>query len=127
MVQWEDGSFTYEPLDIFGKDNPVSCAKYAKDNDLLNEPGWKRFRHLAKNNKTFQRMVNQSRLKSIRRSPVYKYGFEIPRSVKHAKEIDAKNGNTQWGDAIHTKISQIFDYKTFEDRSKGTKVPNGYK
>ena len=127
LVQWEDGSSTYEPLDVFGKDDPVSCAKYAKDNDLLNEPGWKRFRHLVKNFKTFQRMVNQSRLKSIRRSPVYKYGFEIPRSVKHAKELDIKNGNTRWGDAIHTEIRQIVDYETFNDCGKGTKVPNGYK
>ena len=30
LVQWEDGSVTREPLDIFGKDDPVSCAQYAK-------------------------------------------------------------------------------------------------
>ena len=72
-------------------------------------------------------MVNQSYLKSIRRSPIYKYGFEIPRSVKHAHELDAKNGNTRWGDAIRTEISQIVEYETFDDRGKGTKVPNAYK
>ena len=52
LVQWEDGSVTREPLDIFGKDDPVSCAQYAKDNNLLEEPGWKWFHHLAKNEKS---------------------------------------------------------------------------
>jgi hypothetical protein len=27
-----------------------------------------------------------------------KYGVLIPRSVKHAKELDTKNGNTLWAD-----------------------------
>ena len=54
LLQWEDGSVTREPLDIFGKDDPVSCAQYAKDNNLLEEPGWKRFRRLVKNDKTFK-------------------------------------------------------------------------
>ncbi len=29
-----------------------------------------------------------------------KYGVIIPPSVKHAKELDTKNGNTLWADAI---------------------------
>ena len=35
LVQWEDGSIMREPLDIFGKDDPLSCVQYAKDNNLL--------------------------------------------------------------------------------------------
>jgi hypothetical protein len=35
-------------------------------------------------------------------------------------ELGAKNGNTQWGDAIHTEISQTLEYGTFGDRGKGT-------
>jgi len=66
LVQWEDSSVTHEPLDIFGKDDPVSCAQYAKDNNLLEEPRWKWFCRLAKNEKKFKRMVNQAHLKSIR-------------------------------------------------------------
>ena len=38
LVQWEDSSVTREPLDIFGKDDPVSCVQYAKDSNLLEEP-----------------------------------------------------------------------------------------
>ena len=116
-----------EPLDIFGKDDPVSCAQYAKDNNLLEEPGWKRFRRLVKNDKTFKRLVNQARLKSIRRSTVYKYGFEVARSHAHAMQLDAKNGNKKWKEAVNTELSQISEYETFEDKGKGAKVPNDYK
>ena len=30
QVEWEDGSVTYEPLNVFGIDSPVVCAIYAK-------------------------------------------------------------------------------------------------
>ena len=35
LVQWEDGTITSEPWDIIANDDPVSCAKYAKENNLL--------------------------------------------------------------------------------------------
>jgi hypothetical protein len=127
LVQWEDGSSQYEPLDIIGKDDPVSCAKYAKENNLLDEPGWKRFRRLVKHDKTFKRLVNQSRLTSIRRGTIYKYGFEVPRGYTQAMALDAKNGNLRWKDAINTELAQIIEYETFEDKGKRTKVPNNYK
>ena len=127
LVQWEDGTITSEPLDIIAKDDPVSCAKYAKENNLLEDPGWKRFRRLTKNDKTFKRMVNQARLSSVRRGPIYKYGFEVPRSHAHAMKLDAQNGNRKWRDAVNTELTQIFEYETFNDKGKGTRVPSGYK
>jgi hypothetical protein len=29
------------PLQIVAKDNPATCAVYAKDNGLLDTPGWR--------------------------------------------------------------------------------------
>jgi hypothetical protein len=40
MVEWETGEITTEPLNIIAADNPVTCALYARDNNLLEEPGW---------------------------------------------------------------------------------------
>ena len=40
-VQWEDGSITFEPLTTFGKNDPITCAIYAKDNNLLETDDWK--------------------------------------------------------------------------------------
>jgi hypothetical protein len=35
MVKWDNGKTTMEPLQIIAKDDPVTCAVYAKDNGLL--------------------------------------------------------------------------------------------
>jgi len=44
MVEWEDGSTTYEPLATIAADDPVTVALYAKEKGLLDQPGWKRFK-----------------------------------------------------------------------------------
>jgi hypothetical protein len=40
-VLWEDNSKMHEPLVEMIRDDPVSCAMRAKENDLLETPGWK--------------------------------------------------------------------------------------
>jgi len=44
QVKWENGEVTYNPLDVIAADDPVTCAVYARDNDLLEQPGWKCFK-----------------------------------------------------------------------------------
>ena len=51
--------------------------------------------------------------------PKYKFGIEVPRSVKHALEIDARNGNTLWRDAIMTELNQLDDFKVFRNVKPG--------
>jgi hypothetical protein len=41
LVEWENGEITSEPLNILGKDNPVTCAVFAREHGLLEEEGWK--------------------------------------------------------------------------------------
>jgi len=52
---------------------------------------------------------------------------EVPRNVKHALEIDKRNGNTAWRDAIRLEIKQLNDYATFQVVPDGTPIPKGYK
>ena len=59
LVEWETGEKTYEPLSILAADDPVTCATYAKENDLLHIEGWKRSRKLAKWDKTLASAVMQ--------------------------------------------------------------------
>ena len=47
LIDWETGEKTYEPLSVASADDPVICATYAKENDLLCIDGWERFRNLA--------------------------------------------------------------------------------
>ena len=45
--------------------------------------------------------------------PKYKFGIKVSRSVKHALELDAKNGNTLWRDAIMTELKQLDNFQVF--------------
>ena len=98
-------------------DDPVTCAIYAKDNDLLETPGWKRFKPIAKRQKHMFRMANQAKLRSFRLAPKYKHGFEVPRNYDHGMELDAKN----------LEMVQLDDYDCFQDKGIGGEVPKGFK
>jgi hypothetical protein len=39
MVEWENGEITSEPLSIIAKDDPVTCAIHAHENNLLELEG----------------------------------------------------------------------------------------
>ena len=54
----------------------------------------------------------------------HKFGIEIPTSAKDALELDKKNGNTYWADAIATKMKNVG--AAFKILPNGTNAPNGY-
>ena len=95
---------TSEPLDQFAKDDPVSYAQYALDNDLLTTEEWKRFRHIAKNQKKLKRMVRQAKLRSYKTSPKYMFGFHIPRNYAETLKLDDQNGKTRWQDCTKLEL-----------------------
>jgi hypothetical protein len=127
MVEWEDGSITAEPLGIIAADDPVTCAIYARDNDLLLNPGWKRFKTIAKKQKKMFRMANQAKLRSFRTASKYQYGFEIPRNYAHCIELDAKNGNLKWTISTVLEFEQLAEYDTFTDLGIDGKPPADFK
>ena len=57
MVRWEDDKISSEPLQVICVDNPVSCAQYTLDNNLLTIDGWRRFKNIPKNKKKISCMV----------------------------------------------------------------------
>jgi hypothetical protein len=80
-------------LDLIGKDDPVTCAEYAKKHNLLETAGWKRFRPYAKNQKKLERMSNQAKHYSYRREQFWIFGVLVPRTHQQAIEFDANNKN----------------------------------
>jgi hypothetical protein len=45
MIEWEGREITAVLLSIIAKDDPVTCAIYAKENDVLEYAGWKDISH----------------------------------------------------------------------------------
>jgi hypothetical protein len=126
-VEWENREITDEPMTTIAADDPVTCAIYAKDNTLLDVPGWKRFKSIARRQQHMFRMANQAKLRSFRLAPKYKYGFEILRDYKHAIELDEKHGTTRWVDATSLEMVQFNNYDCFHDQGKGVDIPKGFK
>ena len=94
MVEWETGEVTEEPLSLIAPD-PATCATCAKKHDLLHLDGWKRVKHIAKNQEQLTRAINQSKIRQVRRSAVYQFGFLIPKEYKQALQLDEPNGNSK--------------------------------
>ena len=44
MIEWENGEISREPLKSIVADNPVTCAIYAKNNNLIETSGWKKLK-----------------------------------------------------------------------------------
>ena len=124
MVEWKTGEITEEPLSIIAQDDPVTCAAYAKEHNLLHLPEWNKLKHIAKHQKTLTRAINQTKIRQVRRSATYQFGYLIPRDYKHALELDKLNGNSRWYNATKKELRQINEYKVFVDHGKANMIPN---
>jgi uncharacterized protein YoxC len=129
LVEWENGEITTEPLSVIAADDPVTCAVYAREHDLLDVKGWKCFRNLAMREKHFLRLVKQAKMKSYHQSPKYKFGYRIPKDYEEALKLDELNQNTKWEDATITEMSQLEEYECFIDAGiyGQDKPPDGHK
>ena len=131
QVLWDTGEHTWEPLQLIAKQDPITCAMYAKDNGLLNQPGWK---HLKRHVKTPRRYIRSVQRVALAQKhgrfgvPKFSFGIEIPRDYAHAMELDRKNGNDLWAQAVKSEIDGIHGYKVFIDHGKDFRnVPQDHK
>ena len=124
MVEWESGEVTYESLTLISKDDPITCAVYAKKHDLLDTTGWKHLKRYAKTSKRLIRAVKQSRIRQVRASARYQHGFQVPKDYNDAIRLDKENSNTHWQDEMDLELTQIHEYKVFKDTGKA-KFHNG--
>ena len=58
LVDWDDKTQTWEPANTMVKQDPVTLARYAHDNGLLNKPGWKFLHCIAKPQCFFNVIIN---------------------------------------------------------------------
>ncbi|HEY9706866.1 MAG TPA: reverse transcriptase domain-containing protein, partial [Oculatellaceae cyanobacterium] len=124
LVHWTTGEETWEPLAWIADQDPITIAEYAKRHNLLDVPGWKRFKRYIENKKKYIRAVRQ--INAIKKNATkIKFGIEVPRNYKDALRLDHLNGNSLWQNAIKTELDQIMGYQTFVDN--GRTAPHGHK
>ena len=99
LVSWDDGSQTWDPINLIGKQDPVTIARYGHDNGLLNKPGWKFLQCTAKRQRFINVIMNAIKRRNDANQVRYKFGVRVPRTYGEAMTLDKENGNNLWGDA----------------------------
>jgi hypothetical protein len=109
------------PLKDLKESHSVEVAEFAKARGIEDEPAFAWWvPYMLK-----KRDVIISSVKHRARKTSHKYGIEIPTSVEHAYEIDRKNGNTFWRDAIKKEMYNVGI--AFEILPEDRSVPVGWK
>jgi len=108
------------------KSDPISCAMYAKDKNLLDTAGWKWAQKIRTMDSSPLIRLARRICKASRNAIKYKFGVRIPRTFKEALELHAQNGNTLWKESMDTKIHQLLDFETFRILKRNQKAPEGY-
>jgi hypothetical protein len=121
LVQWKDGSETWVPLKDMKESHPVETAEFAKARGIDDEVAFAYWVPYTLR----KRDVIIAAVKARARKVSHKYGIELPTSVEHAYELDKKNGNTFWRDAIKKEMHNVgIAFEILED---GENIPVGWK
>ena len=122
QVKWKDRLVDWLPLSQVKESIPIELAEYAVAQKIHKEPAfnWWVNKTLRKRDRIIGKIGAQKA-----RKPNMKFGIEIPQNVVKAQELDAKNGNTYWQDAIKKEYNNVkVAFKFLEDNSK---PPPAYK
>ena len=100
---WKDGSESWVPLKDMKESHPIEIADFSKSRGIYKKPAfsWWITYTLQK------RDIIISAINTRIRKTKHKYGIEIPRSVKHASEMNIKNGNNFWVKSIKKEMTNV--------------------
>ena len=122
-VQWLDGSTSWQSLKDLKESYPLQVAEYAVMQGIEDEPAfnwWVTF--VLKKRERIIKAVKGRQARYLKKS--FKFGIEVPRTVKEAYELDRKNGNTLWADAIKKEMENV--RAAFRIAADGEVIPIGY-
>ena len=127
-ARYHDGDQSWLPLDVLRLEDPYLLINhvYSKNLDTMEEFSW--IRDYFATDTEMEVISRLYKTKAVQTSgKVYKFGIEVPRSPKHALEIDKLEGVTEWAKSIKLELDQILCYDTFIIIPEGDPLPPGYK
>jgi hypothetical protein len=121
LVQWKDGSTTWESLKDMKECYPVQISEYAVKQRIAEEPAFAWWvPHVLKKR---SRII--AKVKSKYWTRTHKFGIRIPKSVEQAKQLDIENGNTLWWDSILKEMKNVLvAFEEFDGKEED--IPPGY-
>ena len=92
--------------------DPFPIIKYAKDNHLMNQKPFKFLINFCAGDAP-SRLAKAFKTSKGPRGHKYKFGVQVPCSMRQAMMLDTEAGNTLWLEAIQKELKQINEYNTF--------------
>ena len=118
-IEWANGEITWETLTSIKDSNPFHAAKYAADNNLLEEPAFSYWEpHVLKK---ADRWIRAARTR--KKNNQFKYGVVVPRNIEEAYKLDRENGNNLWRDAIALEMGTLKTMEVFNILDRGESIP----
>ena len=124
-VIWFGGNKQWVHMDDLRLHDPFLLIRYALKHRLMDKPGWEWTKHYVESNPELTRMVKT--YKVSRENVTIKFGVEVPSSTKAALNLDLKNGDNKWKEAMKSEIDSINAYKTFRVLKDNEPIPPEYK
>jgi hypothetical protein len=126
-VEWNDVNKTKSWVNYFASclSNPKPIISFARNNNLLDKIPFCHLTQYCRSNTA----VHIARILKASTSPAgikYKFGIQVPKGIKNAIDLDKKNGNQLWQEAIKLELKQLTDYQTFIVLDSGEDIPTGY-
>jgi hypothetical protein len=122
--QWKDGSTTWESLKDLKKSHPLEMAEYAVTQGIdhkLTFNWW--VPQVLQLQKRIISLVKKRKMSYLKKN--LKFGIEVPTLVDHALEMNKRNGNTLWADAIGKEMKDV--RIAFKCLNPGEHAPLDYK
>jgi len=119
-VAWLNGETSIQRLLPFTMEHPDLVVAYAVNNDLQDSRPFRwtqTYQHLDRKDVTFGAHAT-SETKSLMASkfsaePKYKFGVQVPITLKHALYLDKVNGDNLWRVAIDKEVKEINSFGVF--------------
>ena len=106
------------------RNHPIETAEYAVAQGLDSEPAFNWWvPHVIKKRAHIISLVKKRSAHYLYKT--HKFGVQVPKSAKHALELDKQNGNTFWKDSIAKEMKNVCVAFQILDENEG--VPIGYK
>jgi hypothetical protein len=127
LVEWNDINKTKSSLNYFALSlsNPKLSISFGRNNRLLDKIPFCHLTQYCRSNMA----VDIARILKVSTSPAsikYKFGIQVPKGIKNAIDLDKKNGNQLWQEAIKTELKQLTDYQTIIVQDSGEDILTGY-
>jgi ribosomal protein L31E len=125
LVQWKDGSISWEKLKDLKASNPIEVTEYAVANRLIEEPAFKWWApHVLR-----RRNRITSKVKSQYWKTTHKFEIRLPKMVEEALEIDKAMNKDLWRKAVNKAMAKVkIAWKTHDgfmpQQAREGKVPD---